>query len=173
MGTVVWLTGSEVCAPCIGVLQGQSPLPCVSGGRRAAVRAHVEGQLRPHPDSPCGWSSAHRAGTEAGGPAPHALWPLLLERLQEAQRTSLWTADIVSVALSDLFVPFVHTGSHKTGQCQTKCRLEWSAARLRSNNKTKKVTEIWTQRQKLLTKTKRETDGLSLKSNLQDKPKAL
>lgn len=65
-------------------------------GRREPLRSHVEGQLRPHPDCSRGRSSADRAGTEAGGPTPHALRPLVLEGLQETQGTSLWTLDIVS-----------------------------------------------------------------------------
>lgn len=73
------------------------PVSCVSVGGSTAVRPHVEGELWPHPDSSRGWSSAHWAGAETGGPASHALRPLLLERLQEAQRASLWTADIVSI----------------------------------------------------------------------------
>lgn len=52
--------------------------------------------------------------------------------------------------------------------CSSHVQVQLSA-----NNKSKKAAEIWTQRQKLLTKTKLETDGLSLKSDLQDKPKAL
>lgn len=57
-----------------------SPLP-VPGGRRTAVRARVEGQLRSHPDGARGWPGAHRAGVETGGPAPHALRPVVLEGL--------------------------------------------------------------------------------------------
>lgn len=68
----------------------------VTVGRREPLRSHVEGQLRPHPDCSRGRSSADRAGTEAGGPTPHALRPLVLEGLQETQGTSLWTLDIVS-----------------------------------------------------------------------------
>lgn len=69
----------------------------VAGGRRAAVRAHVEGQLRSHPDGSRGRPGAHRAGVETGGPAPHALRPVVLEGLQEAARAPLWSADLVSV----------------------------------------------------------------------------
>lgn len=100
-----------------GVSQVQS-LSVVPGGRSAALRAYVEGQLRSHPDSSCGRSGAHRAGSEAGRPAPHALWPLVLEGLQEAQRTSLWTADRVSYTFSSW------TDWRK---CYPECDLEWSA----------------------------------------------
>lgn len=86
-----------MCAAQCG-LNPSRPLsvPCVPGGRSEAVRAHVEGELRSNPDSARGWSGADRAGPQEGGPAPHALRPLLLEGLQETPRTSLWTADIVS-----------------------------------------------------------------------------
>lgn len=73
------------------------PGVCVPGGRRAALRAHVEGQLRSHPDGARGRPGAHRAGVETGGPAPHALRPLILEGLQGAARTPLWPADLVSL----------------------------------------------------------------------------
>lgn len=75
-------------------------LPLLSAGRSKAIWVHVEGELRSHLDSSRGRSSAHWAGTEAGGPAPHALWPLLLEGLQGSKRTSLWAPDIVSITHS-------------------------------------------------------------------------
>lgn len=68
----------------------------IPGGRSEALRAHVEGELWSNPDGACGRSGVNRAGPEAGGSAPHAFGPLLLEGLQKTQRTSLWTADIVS-----------------------------------------------------------------------------
>lgn len=70
---------------------------CVPGGRRAALRAHVEGQLWSHPDGSRGGPGTHRAGVETGGPAPNALRPLLLEGLQGAARAQLWSADLVSL----------------------------------------------------------------------------
>lgn len=70
--------------------------PVSPAGRSATVWARVEGELRSDPDGARGRSGVDRAGPEAGGPAPHALGPFLLEGLQNTQRTSLRTADIVS-----------------------------------------------------------------------------
>lgn len=68
----------------------------IPAGRPEAVRANMEGEIRSNPDGARGRSGVDRAGPEAGGSVPHALQYLLLEGLQKTQRTSLWTADIVS-----------------------------------------------------------------------------
>lgn len=56
-------------------------------GRSATLWAHVEGELRPHPDGPRSRPGPHRAGPEAGGPAPNEIELFILEGLQEAERT--------------------------------------------------------------------------------------
>lgn len=103
-----------------------NPLSHVPAGRSAAVRAHVEGELRPHSDGSRGRPSAHWAGAEAGGPAPHEVRPVLLEGLQEAQRTSLWTADIVSVTHSDFYSPVSSLFSSDASNLKKQSMSKWT-----------------------------------------------
>ncbi len=73
-------------------------------GGQEEVRAHVEGQLWAHPNGPCGRARADRAGAETGGPAPHALGPLVLEGLPQAPRRRIRTPDGVGTSARSLSI---------------------------------------------------------------------